>query len=52
VIQLAMVCVVIAFPQIVMHYKGGAVKVDPGAIELQIPTPDIPPPPELQPASK
>jgi tripartite ATP-independent transporter DctM subunit len=47
-IQLVMVCAVIAFPQMVMHYKGDAVKDDPGAIELQIPRPDIPAPPELQ----
>jgi tripartite ATP-independent transporter DctM subunit len=48
VIQLVMVCMVIAFPQMVMHYKGGAVKVDPGAIELQIPRPDAPPPPQFK----
>jgi TRAP-type mannitol/chloroaromatic compound transport system permease large subunit len=48
VIQLVMVCVVIAFPQIVMHYKGEPTTVDPGAIELQIPSPDVPPPPQFQ----
>ena len=48
VIQVIMVCVVIAFPQMIMHYKGDAVKVDPGGIELQIPTPDAPPPPQFK----
>ena len=45
VIQLVMVAVVIAFPQMVMHYKDDAPRVDPGTIDLQIPTPDAPPPP-------
>jgi tripartite ATP-independent transporter DctM subunit len=46
VIQLVMVSLVIAFPQIVLHYKSDATNRDPGAIELQIPTPDAPAPPE------
>jgi TRAP-type mannitol/chloroaromatic compound transport system permease large subunit len=45
VIQLVMVAVVVAFPQMVMHYKEDAPRVDPGTIDLQIPTPDAPPPP-------
>ena len=43
VIQLMMVAAVIAFPQMVMHYKGADTRLDPGAIELQIPTPEAPP---------
>jgi tripartite ATP-independent transporter DctM subunit len=48
VIQLIMVALVIAFPQMVLIYKTDGPKVDPRAIELQIPTPSAPPPPELQ----
>jgi tripartite ATP-independent transporter DctM subunit len=48
VIQVLMVCAVLAFPQMVMHYKGEPATMDPGAIDLQIPSPDAPPPPELQ----
>jgi tripartite ATP-independent transporter DctM subunit len=48
VIQLIMVAMMIAFPQMVMHYKGGAPKSDPGTLELQIPTPQAPTPWELQ----
>jgi tripartite ATP-independent transporter DctM subunit len=49
-IQLVMVALVIAFPQMVMHYKDTAPQVDPASIELQIPRPDAPPAPgELQP---
>ncbi len=36
-IQLVMVALIIAFPQMVMHYKGDAPKIDPGALELQMP---------------
>jgi tripartite ATP-independent transporter DctM subunit len=42
VIQLVMVALVIAFPQMVMHYKGEAPQTAPGSLELQIPTPDAP----------
>jgi tripartite ATP-independent transporter DctM subunit len=42
VIQLVMVALVIAFPQMVMHYKGDAPQTAPGSLELQIPTPDAP----------
>jgi len=45
VIQLIMVALVIAFPQMVMHYKDIAPQVDPASIELQIPRPTAPPPP-------
>ncbi len=45
VIQLVMVSLVIAFPQIVLHYKSDETNHDPGAIELQISTPDAPVPP-------
>jgi TRAP-type mannitol/chloroaromatic compound transport system permease large subunit len=45
VIQVIMVAAVIAFPQMVTHYKGAATAVDPATIELQIPRPDAPPAP-------
>jgi tripartite ATP-independent transporter DctM subunit len=38
-IQLAMVIVVIAFPQLVTHYKAGQVTVDPSTIQLNVPMP-------------
>jgi tripartite ATP-independent transporter DctM subunit len=38
-IQLAMVAIVIAFPQLVTHYKAGQVEVDPASIRLNIPMP-------------
>jgi hypothetical protein len=38
-IQLAMVIIVIAFPQLVTHYKSGRVAVDPSTIELNVPMP-------------
>ncbi len=45
VVQLIMVGMVIAFPQMVMVYKDDAPKSDPSKIELQIPaTPSIEPP--------
>ncbi len=42
VIQLIMVGLVIAFPQMVLVYKNDAVKGDPGKIELNLPPNDIP----------
>jgi tripartite ATP-independent transporter DctM subunit len=39
VMQLAMVGVVIAFPQLVTHYKAGHVEVDPATIQLNVPMP-------------
>jgi TRAP-type mannitol/chloroaromatic compound transport system permease large subunit len=43
VIQCIMVGLVIAFPGMVMHYKGTASKVDPSTIQIEIP--QIEPPP-------
>ena len=43
VIQCIMVALVIAFPALVMHYKGTGSKVDPSKIEIEIPQPDMPP---------
>ncbi|MBI4195491.1 MAG: TRAP transporter large permease subunit, partial [Betaproteobacteria bacterium] len=48
-IQLIMVALVLAFPQMVLHYKSGAAKRDPATIELQIPAPEAPPPPVFRP---
>jgi tripartite ATP-independent transporter DctM subunit len=45
-IQVLMVGAVIAFPQMVMHYKGTAGPV-PGALELQLPTPESTRPPDI-----
>jgi tripartite ATP-independent transporter DctM subunit len=47
VIQCIAVALVIAFPVLVMHYKGTAPKVDPSKIEFEIPQPDMPPPLDL-----
>lgn len=38
-IQLVMVAIVIAFPQIVTHYKAGQVEFDPADIQLNVPMP-------------
>src|SRR3979490_2450061 len=38
------VALVIAFPGLVMHYKGTAPQVDPSTIKIDIPLPDLPPP--------
>ena len=61
IIQCIMVGLVIAFPQMVMHYKGTAPVVDPNTIEIRIPSfgqppgapggLNIPPPPGLTPPS-
>ena len=37
VIQVIMVLLVIAFPQMVMHYKGTASTVDPNTIKIEMP---------------
>jgi tripartite ATP-independent transporter DctM subunit len=42
VIQCIMVGLVIAFPQMVMHYKGTGTGVDPKSIKLEIPQDDLP----------
>ncbi|MGI6245826.1 MAG: TRAP transporter large permease [Pseudochelatococcus sp.] len=39
IIQLAMVAVVVAFPQLVMHYKAGERTFDPATIQLNVPMP-------------
>jgi len=54
VIQLVAVGLVILFPRLVMHYKGTGGEIDPSKIEINIPTPDMPPqldfsePPKIQ----
>ncbi|ETR74762.1 C4-dicarboxylate ABC transporter [Afipia sp. P52-10] len=52
IIQLIMVGLVIAFPQMVMHYKSVGTAVDPSKVDFQIPELDLPPldlgPPKLQ----
>jgi TRAP-type mannitol/chloroaromatic compound transport system permease large subunit len=53
VIQCIMVGLVIAFPAMVMHYKGAASTVDPKDIKIDIPMPELPPaldfgPPRIQ----
>jgi tripartite ATP-independent transporter DctM subunit len=48
VIQLIMVGLVIAFPQMVMIYKGTAPALPPETIEQQIPLPQAPPPLEFK----
>ena len=49
-IQLVMVALVIAFPQMVMHYKSGVKQLDPAAVEEQFR--NIAPPSELLPGSR
>src|SRR5215475_13938085 len=44
VIQCIMVGLVIAFPAMVMHYKGTGPKVDPSKIQIEIPEIELPPP--------
>ncbi|HEX2654248.1 MAG TPA: TRAP transporter large permease subunit [Xanthobacteraceae bacterium] len=44
IIQCIMVGLVIAFPAMVMHYKGTASQVDPSTIKIEIEQPDLPPP--------
>jgi tripartite ATP-independent transporter DctM subunit len=44
IIQLIMVGLLIAFPQMVLHYKAQDTTSNPAAIEMQIPVPDAPPP--------
>jgi TRAP-type mannitol/chloroaromatic compound transport system permease large subunit len=46
-IQCLAVALVIAFPALVMHYKGTAPQVDPSKIQIDIPQPDMPPPLDL-----
>jgi TRAP-type mannitol/chloroaromatic compound transport system permease large subunit len=44
VIQCIAVGLVIAFPALVMHYKGTGPRIDPSKIQIEIPQPDLPPP--------
>ena len=43
VIQIIMVLLVITFPAMVMHYKGGLSTVDPNSIKIEVPQIDLPP---------
>jgi tripartite ATP-independent transporter DctM subunit len=43
VIQVIMVLLVIAFPSMVMHYKGAASTIDPNTIKIEVPQIDMPP---------
>jgi TRAP-type mannitol/chloroaromatic compound transport system permease large subunit len=44
VIQLIMVLLVIAFPAMVMHYKGALSTIDPNKVKIEVPQIDLPPP--------
>src|SRR6516162_4368415 len=46
-IQCIAVGLVIAFPALVMHYKGTGPLIDPSKIQIEIPQLDMPPPPPL-----
>ena len=46
-IQCIAVAIVIAFPALVMHYKGTGPTIDPSKIQIDIPQPDMPPPLDL-----
>jgi tripartite ATP-independent transporter DctM subunit len=46
-IQCIAVALVIAFPALVMHYKGAGPQVDPSKIQIELPQPDMPPPLDL-----
>jgi len=48
IIQLIAVASVIAFPAMVMHYKGSASQVDPSKVNIDIQLPDMPPPLDLK----
>jgi tripartite ATP-independent transporter DctM subunit len=43
VIQVIMVLMIIAFPSMVMHYKGSGPQVDPNKVKIEIPQLDLPP---------
>jgi hypothetical protein len=38
-----MVLMIIAFPSMVMHYKGSGPQVDPNKVKIEIPQLDLPP---------
>jgi len=53
IIQVIMVLLVIAFPAMVMHYKGVGATIDPNKVKIEIPQIDLPPaldlgPPKMQ----
>lgn len=47
VIQCIMVALVIAFPGMVMHYKGVAANINPSDVKIEIPMPDMPAVPQF-----
>jgi TRAP-type mannitol/chloroaromatic compound transport system permease large subunit len=49
VIQVIMVVLVIAFPSMVMHYKGTGTGIDPDKVKIEIEIPDALPPPDFGP---
>jgi TRAP-type mannitol/chloroaromatic compound transport system permease large subunit len=49
VIQVIMVMLVIAFPSMVMHYKGTGTGIDPDKVKIEIQIPDTLPPPDFGP---
>jgi tripartite ATP-independent transporter DctM subunit len=48
-IQCIMVGLVIAFPAMVMHYKGVGPQIDPSKVKIEIEAPELPPPLDLGP---
>ncbi|MCC6948470.1 MAG: TRAP transporter large permease subunit [Bradyrhizobiaceae bacterium] len=48
-IQVLMVAIVIAFPSMVMHYKGVGTGIDPSKVKIEIQLPDTLPPPDIGP---
>jgi TRAP-type mannitol/chloroaromatic compound transport system permease large subunit len=48
IIQVIAVGMVIAFPAMVMHYKGTGPQVDPSKVNIDIELPDMPPPLDLK----
>jgi TRAP-type mannitol/chloroaromatic compound transport system permease large subunit len=51
-IQCIMVGMVIAFPALVMHYKGVGSTIDPSKVKIEIETPELPPPLDFGPPAK
>jgi TRAP-type mannitol/chloroaromatic compound transport system permease large subunit len=52
VVQCIAVGLVIAFPALVMHYKGTGPRIDPSKIQIEIPQLDMPPPLDFGPPPK
>ena len=48
ILQLIAVGMVIAFPSMVMHYKGTGPQIDPSKVNIDIQLPDMPPPLDLK----